>query len=391
MKNNSIKTGPGHVNPIAVKILNRLKLGVINSESVLKKVIFFSALTWLPLFIITLIQNNAINPDITMPFLKDYESYGRFLISIPAIFIAEKFINLQTSGSLVHFVESGIISENNVGEYELLLNKYRKLSDSKSLQVVIFIISTLNIFLVKTFWGSLMDFTSWKYDAVNDSITAAGYWYMIISLPVLKYLIFRLFCRFLLWSWFLWKISNMNLNLIAIDPDRSGGLGFLGIVQSSFGFLGFAQAAIASSEVANQVIYSGVPIEDYRFSLLVIPIVVIVYLSPLFYFSRKLGKLKLDGIMIYSTLTHKYSKLFEDKWIRGNNINDNESILGSGDIQSLADIGATYEVVENIRVFPINLNIFLFMLIMVTIPFIPLLFLKFNIKQILEGLAGFLL
>ena len=391
MKNNSIKSGTGHVNPIAVKILNRLKLGVINSESVLKKVIFFSALTWLPLFIITLIQNNAINPEITMPFLKDYESYGRFLISIPAIFIAEKFINLQTSSSLVHFVESGIISENNVGEYESLLNKYRKLSDSKSLQVVIFIISTLNIFLVKTFWGSLMDFTSWKYDTAGDSITAAGYWYMIISLPVLKYLIFRLFCKFLLWTWFLIKISRMNLNLIAIDPDKSGGLGFLGIVQSSFGFLGFAQAAIASSEVANQVIYNGVPIEDYRFSLLVIPIVVIVYLSPLFYFSRKLGKLKLDGIMIYSTLTHKYSKLFEDKWIRGNNINDNESILGSGDIQSLADIGATYEVVENIRVIPINLNIFLFMLIMVTIPFIPLLFLKFNIKQILEGLAGFLL
>lgn len=391
MKNNSIKTGPGHVNPIAVKILNRLKLGVINSESVLKKIIFFSAFTWLPLFIITLIQNNAINPEITMPFLKDYESYGRFLISIPAIFIAEKFINLQTSSSLVHFVESGIISENNVREYESLLNKYRKLSDSKSLQVVIFIISTLNIFLVKTFWGSLMDFTSWKYDAVNDSITAAGYWYMIISLPVLKYLIFRLFCKFLLWTWFLRNISRMNLNLIAIDPDKSGGLGFLGIVQSSFGFLGFAQAAIASSEIANQVIYNGVPIEEYRFSLLVIPIVVIVYLSPLFYFSRKLGKLKLDGIMIYSTLTHKYSNLFEDKWIRGNNINDNESILGSGDIQSLADIGATYEVVENIRVFPINLNIFLFMLIMVTIPFIPLLFLKFNIKQILEGLAGFLL
>jgi len=391
MKNKSINTGPVHVSPLAVKILNRLKLRVISNESVLKKILFFSALTWLPLLIISLIQNTAVNPEITLPFLKDYESYGRFLIAIPAIFIAEKFINYQTSNSLVHFVESGIISENNVGEYELLLNKYRKLIESKSLQVVIFIISTLNIFLVKTFWGSLTDFTSWKYDAVNDSITAAGYWYMIISLPLLKYLIFRLFCRFLLWSWFLWKISKMDLNLFAIDPDKSGGLGFLGIVQSSFGFLGFAQAAIASAEVANIVIYSGVPIEDYRFSLFVIPVVVIIYLSPLLYFSRKLGKLKLEGIMIYSTLTHKYSRLFEDKWIRGNNINDDESILGSGDIQSLADIGTTYEVVENIRIFPINLNIFLFMLVMVALPFIPLLFLKFNINQILEGLAGFLL
>jgi len=391
MKNKSINTGRGNENTIAVKILNRLKLGVINSESVLKKILFFSALTWLPLLIISLIQNNAVNPDITLPFLKDYESYGRFLIAIPAIFIAEKFINLQTSNSLVHFVESGIISENNVGEYELLLNKYRKLSESKSLQVVIFIIATLNIFLVKTFWGPLTEFTSWKYDSVSDSITAAGYWFMLISLPVLKYLIFRLFCRFLLWTWFLRKISKMDLNLIAIDPDKSGGLGFLGIVQSSFGFLGFAQAAIASAEVANKVIYSGVPVEDYRFSLLVIPVVVIIYLSPLLYFSRKLGKLKLEGIMIYSTLTHKYSKLFEDKWIRGNKINEDESILGSGDIQSLADIGSTYEVVENIRIFPINLNIFLFMLVLIALPFIPLIFLKYNIKEILEVLAGFLL
>ena len=391
MENNSIKSGTGHVNPIAVKILNRLKLGVINSESILKKIIFFSALTWLPLLIISLIQNTAFNPDITLPFLKDYESYVRFLIAIPAIFIAEKFINLQTSSSLVHFVESGIIAENNVGEYETLLNKYRRLSESKSLQVVIFIFSTLNIFLVKTFWGSLSDFSSWKFDAVSDSITAAGYWYTFISLPVIKYLIFRLFCKFLFWSWVLRKISKMDLNLIAIDPDKSGGLGFLGIVQSSFGFLGFAQAAIASAEVANKVIYSGVPLEDYRFSLIVIPAVVIIYLSPLLYFSSKLGKLKLKGIMIYSTLTHKYSNLFEDKWIRGNNIKDDESILGSGDVQSLADIGAAYEVVENIRVLPITLNIFLFMLIMIALPFIPLLFLKFNIVEILEGLAGFLL
>ena len=95
--------------------------------------------------------------------------------------------------------------------------------------------------------------------------------------------------------------------------------------------------------------------------------------------------------MIYSTLIHKYSNLFEDKWIRGNNIKDDESILGSGDVQSLADIGAAYEVVENIRVFPLTLNIFLFMLIMIVLPFIPLLFLKFNIVEILEGLAGFLL
>lgn len=391
MENKSINTGTGHVNPIAVKILSRLKLSVISSESVLKKIIFFSAFTWLPLFILSLIQNNALNPDITMPFLKDFESYGRFLIAIPAVFIAEKFINIQISNSLVHFVDSGIISENNVGEYELLLNKFRKLSESRNLQIVIFIIAMLNIYLVKSSWGSLTDYTSWKYDAVSDSITAAGYWFLFISLPVIKYLIFRLFCKFLLWTWFLRKISGLELNLIAIDPDKSGGLGFLGIVQSSFGFLGFAQAAIASSEVANKVVYGGVPVEDYRLSLLVIPAVVFIYLSPLLYFSRKLGKLKLDGIMTYSTLVHKYSNLFEDKWIKGINNNDKVSFLGSGDIQSLADIGTTYEVVENIRIFPINLKIFLFMLFMVAIPFVPLIFLKFSIKEVLEGLAGFLL
>lgn len=391
MENKSIKTGTGHINPLAVKLLSRLNLGVINSESILKNILFISALTWLPLFILSLIQNTAVNPDITLPFLKDYESYGRFLIAIPAIFIAEKFINIQTSNSLVHFVESGIISENNVGEYEKLLIKYRKLTDSKPLQIVIFIIATLNIFLVKTFWGNLTDFSSWKYNVTTDSITAAGYWYMIISLPLLKYLVFRLFCRFLLWTWFLRKISRMHLNLIAIDPDKSGGLGFLGIVQSSFGFLGFAQAAIASAELANRVIYGGVPIEEYRLSLLTIPAVVLIYLSPLLFFSRKLSKLKLDGIMTYSTLTHKYSHLFEEKWIKGINNIDGESVLGSGDIQSLADIGTTYEVVENLRIIPINIKMFVFMLTLVALPFIPLLFLKFDIKEILEGLAGFLI
>ena len=183
----------------------------------------------------------------------------------------------------------------------------------------------------------------------------------------------------------------MDLNLIAIDPDKSGGLGFLGTVQSTFGFLGFAQSGTAASEIVNSVLYNGIPIDDYKLFLFLIPFVVIIYLIPLLFFIRKLAALKLEGTMFYGTLSHKYSTLFENKWIKNPDLDKDALLLGSADIQSLADIGTSIEVIDNMRIIPVKLRVFLIMTFLVSAPFIPLIFLKFDVKDILQAIAGFLL
>lgn len=375
----------------ALKILRKLELKVEKNESIIRKIIFFSALTWLPLLILTLLNNTALNAEINISFLKDYETYTKFLIALPVLFAADRFIKHQMSSAEVHFVESGIISENNVGEYETYLNKLKKLESSEMIQVTIFILAALSLFVFRSIANLYGDTGSWKSNPGSGSLTVAGYWYSFISLPLLKYFSLRLVWKFILWSWFLRKISKMNLNLVAIDPDKAGGLGFLGSVQLSFGFLGFVQSSSIASEIANKIIYQGIPFEDFKLYALIIPFITVIYLSPLLFFSNKLTTLKLDGIMIYGALTHKYSLNFDDKWIKGVDYDEKELLLGSSDIQSLADIGTSYEVVEDMKTIPFNLRNTITMFVLIALPFVPLITLKFNMKQILEALVGFIL
>lgn len=375
----------------SLKILRKLELKVEKNESVIRKILFFSGLTWLPLLILTLINNTAINSDINISFLKDFETYTKFLIGLPALFIADNFIKYQISNAQIHFVESGIISGNNEGLYETYLKKYRSLEKSEFAQVLIFILAFIIIYLLRSLASYYGKATSWKTDSGTESFTAAGYWYTFISLPLLKYFTLRLVWKFLLWSWFLRKLSKMDLNLVAIDPDRSGGLGFLGTVQISFGILGFAQSAFLSSEIANKVMFSGVPLEEFKIYFIIIPVITIIYLTPLFFFYKVLSALKLNGIMIFGALSHKYSLNFNDKWVKGIDFEEKEPLLGSADIQSLADIGTSFEVVETMRTLPFSLRNTSTMLILIALPLLPLLTLKYDIMVILEAIAGFIL
>ena len=359
--------------------------------NIFRKIIFLFSITWLPLLILTLIQGDAINPGINISFLKDYETYTRFLIILPVIFIAERIINFQTSNSLIHFVESGIVSENNAGEYELCIRNYRRLNESKFIQIVILVVAYIKIIFFKTYFSELADSSSWKFNKTEDIITIAGYWYGFISLPLLQYIILRLFWKFLVWASFLWKVSKMNLNLVASDPDQSGGLGFLGSAQASFGILGFIQSASLSSQIANKIVYSEYTPEDFRIYLLVILVASLVYLTPLIFFSKNLAKLKMKGILIYSTLGHIYSSSFEQKWVKGEGLGIDETFLGSSDIQSLADIRSSFEIVEDMKTVPINFKYILFMFILIAFPFAPLALVKYNPVELMEMLVGFII
>jgi hypothetical protein len=375
----------------ALNILHRINIIDTENKSIIRNVIIFIILTWLPLLILSIIQGNALNSEISIPFLKDFEVYTKFLIVLPLIFSAEKIIKYQTSNAIVHFVDSGIIAENNAEEFEKCVKRYIEINRSKFIQGVILALVVIKIVVVKYFFYSLGQTSTWKYSDLEESITFAGYWYGLISLPLLQYFTLRLFWKCVLWAWLLWKVSKMNLNLVPIDPDKSGGLGFLGLVQVSFGILGFVQSAFLSSEIANKVVYSGFLLEDFKLYLILVVISTIVYFFPLFFFTDKLSKLKFGGLMTYGSFGNKYSRSFEDKWINGIGLAENEISLGSADIQSLADLRSSIEIIEEMKIVPVKLRESLFMIFLIAFPFLPLALVKYNPIDLFKLIFGFIL
>src|SRR5215475_13850428 len=68
-------------------------------------------------------------------------------------------------------------------------------------------------------------------------------------------------------------------------------------------------------------------------------------------FAPHLATLRRIGLREYGTLAQRYVREFDDKWLRGG-APPGEPLVGSADIQSLADLGNGYQVIKEIRPLP---------------------------------------
>jgi hypothetical protein len=72
-------------------------------------------------------------------------------------------------------------------------------------------------------------------------------------------------------------------------------------------------------------------------------------------FTPQLARTKWKGLAEYGLLANRYVFGFEEKWIRDGSPETSE-LLGTGDLQSLADLGNSYSAVREMRIVPFGLE-----------------------------------
>ena len=176
-----------------------------------------------------------------------------------------------------------------------------------------------------------------------------------MSVPIFQFLLMRWVWRYFIWCWFLWRSSRLDLQLIPTHPDRAAGLGFLGLAQAKYGIIVFALSSILSSHIGQEILLGGASLADYK--LLIsgyVALFLIIFLGPLLVFSDKLFEVKRRGLLEYGALANEYTRSFDRKWIRGEAA-EGEALIGSADIQSLADLGNSFQIVREMRPVPFDL------------------------------------
>ena len=114
----------------------------------------------------------------------------------------------------------------------------------------------------------------------------------------------------------------------------------------AFAPLLLAQGLLLAGMIANRIFFRGATLLDFKVEL-----AVVVGLPP----ARRTGaapavhavsgrRARRVGLREYGTLAQRYVREFDDKWLRGG-APAGEPLVGSGDIQSLADLGNSFEVV----------------------------------------------
>jgi hypothetical protein len=151
-----------------------------------------------------------------------------------------------------------------------------------------------------------------------------------------------------------------------------------------------AHGAIVAGNLANRIFYLGSALPEFKGEIaLMVVFLLCVVLGPLLVFAPQLAQAKRTGLREYGTLAQRYVREFDDKWLRGGAPAD-EPLVGSGDIQSLADLGNSYEVVRTMNAAPVSKDAILRLAAAVLVPIVPLALTMMPLEELLKKLLGIL-
>ena len=173
------------------------------------------------------------------------------------------------------------------------------------------------------------------------------------------------------------------MRLISTHPDRAGGLAFLGKSSYAFGPILFAQGTLLAGLIASRILYQGESLLSFKLEAIgLVGFFVLFILGPLVMFTPQLARAKRRGLGEYGLLANRYVQGFEEKWVRGEAAESDE-LLGSGDIQSLADLGNSYAVVREMRVVPFGVEDILRLAVATAAPLLPLGLTVFSFEELI--------
>src|SRR5277367_1924379 len=217
-------------------------------------------------------------------------------------------------------------------------------------------------------------------------LTPAGFWYVFVSIPILQFILLRWYMRLFIWFRFLWQVSRINLNLIPTHPDRCAGLAFLGKSAYAFGPILFAQGAMLAGLVASRVLYRGESLLSFKLQMGgFVVFFVLAILGPLLMFTPRMAAAKRKGLADYAQVAQGYVDRFEEKWVLSTP--PSEEVLGSGDIQSLADLNNSYDIVRGMRAVPFGLDDITRLALATAAPLAPLLLTIFSPEELIMRLV----
>jgi hypothetical protein len=373
------------------RVLRRAGFETPAPAATTKAAVLLALVTWLPLLLLSLAEAPRIG-GVSISFLRDFSTAIRFLVTLPVLVLADSFVEPRLAAVARQFIAADLVPEEEQPRFLAAISRALWLRDALLPQIVILVIA-LGLSL-----GGLTSAVSTGASNWHVAVTAAGpqrTWagtvYDFFSLPLYRFVILTWLWRYVIWTWFLWRTSQLRLRIVPSHPDVSGGLGFIGVGHAALSFLIVALSISAASVIGMRVAYSGASLPSF-YPLLggYLAIMLIVFLGPLFMFSPVLWNAKRRGLYRYSTLGGEYTTAFEQKWMESRT-EDGEQLLGSADIQSLADLANSFDVVQRMRLYPFGPSVVAILSASVVLPLLPLALMQFPVSEILRQLAHLLL
>jgi hypothetical protein len=146
---------------------------------------------------------------------------------------------------------------------------------------------------------------------------------------------------------------------------------------------------VVAGFIFDYIFYAGEKLPSFRMeisALLIFGLLVLIF--PLGFFAIRLenaGRIAKRELGIVSS---HYVNAFRAKWVEGGirDVHDGEPLLGTSDIQSLADMANSFAVVSEMRLFPVTKQTLIRLVVLIGFPLLPLTLTVLPLDEIIRRL-----
>lgn len=359
-------------------------IGLIPAEGlgVVRRALFFAALTWLPIAIAAAMHGRAIEGALDEPLLAHFGVTVRCLVAIPLLIVAEGVAHGLMQRLLPQFVHAGLVTD--PAAFRRVLAGVARLRDRTLPWIVI-----AGVVLTWTLLAPHVHPPHEMLWAVEmpaaPSFGFGGWWYLYVARPVYVTLVLAWVWRLALLFVLLKRIAGLELALVPTHPDRRAGLGFLAPLPGAFAPVVLALSAVLAAGWAHDVVYHDVDVGSLKAEAAAFVVVLTtVILAPFAAFAPLLGRTRKRALLEYAALVGEHGRGVHARWIERRPVSaGQEALLSAPEIGPVADTNGLYDAVARMQTVPLDRKSVLAVVVAAVVPMIVVAALKIPIKTML--------
>ncbi len=345
------------------RLFQRMGMGSYRTGHLAMRALCLVLLTWGVLAGLSIWAGVHWTQDKGKNFFFDFAAYGQLLLGLPMFLIAERVIDFQTREAARCFLTTGVVEPGDAVRLLRINWRLRELRQSIWPDVLCLVTgyALTAAWMIPEMYNDRVTWHAMVRLGGHQILTAPGIWEFIVVGPLTTYWWLRWAVKVWLWTWYLYQVSQLRLNLVPSHPDSTGGLGFLSDAQTKFGWV---ILAYGMSYVAPTILYkvkfeeaSMFVLANWGYAAGFVIGAPLLFTLPLFMFTRQLFHAKSHALEVLQERSMERAKAFEEKWLKACSSGNYELMSGS-DLAGLNALNQVYDHIHKMRVVPFDLRSF---------------------------------
>jgi hypothetical protein len=349
--------------------------------------LWLAGFLWVPMMLAALVRLLTGSPLDSV--LLDPSVHVRVLVSLPLVLLADYLLE-QRCAEVTQLIRHERLTERT--NIEAILGRAEHVAGSRTAESAFAIAAIIGG--QAALWG-LMAPSGLIHASERDTGSSfATFWFATVAIPMLQFLVLRFLWHWAVWSYVLVRFARLRLATNALHPDRAAGLRFLSNPIDAFAVFIAANLFAASSAWVVKIQLGHATVESFGpnfvgFFLLAFA----AACGPLLLFTPQIYQARYQDVERYDALAYEYVRDFRRKWIIGRTESvprSQHTLLGSGDIQSLNDLGGSFTTAANTRPLAFNMRTVVVLAVCTFAPALPLLFASMPVSEVLRHIGKML-